>query len=76
MVSGGFLEVRGTQVSVLARTAEQPGDVDVRRAQQAQERAQQRLENRSAEIDVERARLALQRANVRISGAEKDGTSV
>lgn len=69
VVSGGFLEVRGTQVSVLARTAERPEDIDVQRAEEALGRARTRLENRTGEVDVERAKLALLRANARIAGA-------
>lgn len=68
VLSGGFLEVRGTQVSVLARTAERPEEIDVRRAEEALGRARTRLENRTDEVDVERAKLALLRANARIAG--------
>lgn len=71
-VTGGFLEVRGTQVSVLARTAERPEEIDVRRAQEARERAKSRLDTRTADLDLERAQLALLRANARIAAAGGD----
>ncbi|MCI1113911.1 ATP synthase F1 subunit epsilon, partial [Stenotrophomonas maltophilia] len=34
-VSGGFMEVRGDKVTILAETAELPGDIDVERAKAA-----------------------------------------
>ena len=42
-VNGGFVEVRPDQVTILAQSAEKPSDIDVDRAQQAKERAEQRL---------------------------------
>lgn len=68
-LSGGFLEVRGTQVSVLARTAERPEEIDLQRAQAARARAQERLESRAADVDQHRAELALGRADARIAAA-------
>lgn len=65
-VSGGFLEVRGEQVTVLARTAETPEEVDRARAEAARQRAEERLSHRTAELDVARAERALQRAQVRL----------
>ena len=66
-VSGGFMEVRRDKVTILAESAELPGDIDVNRAQAAKERAERRLaESRQEELDFKRAQLALQRALVRI----------
>ena len=45
-VSGGFIEVRPDQVTILAEAAELPSDIDVDRAKQAKERAEQRLGER------------------------------
>src|SRR3954453_14945716 len=42
-VSGGFLEVRPDQVTILAQSAEKAVDIDVERAERAKERAEQRL---------------------------------
>jgi F-type H+-transporting ATPase subunit epsilon len=62
-VSGGFLEVRPDQVTVLAQTAERSAEIDVERALRAKERAEQRLREAHQEsIDFRRAELALQRA--------------
>ncbi|MCM3123767.1 F0F1 ATP synthase subunit epsilon [Mesobacillus sp. AQ2] len=71
-VSGGFLEVRPEQVTILAQSAEQSSEIDLERALRAKERAEQRLHERKQEnIDFKRAELALQRAINRISVAER-----
>lgn len=67
-VSGGILEVRPEQVTILAQTAEKAEDIDVERAIRAKERAEQRINEQHQEhIDFRRAELALQRAVNRIS---------
>jgi len=67
-VSGGFLEVRPDQVTILAQTAEKSDEIDIERAVRAKERAEQRLQERQQEsTDFRRAELALQRAINRIS---------
>ncbi|ALC88715.1 ATP synthase F0F1 subunit epsilon [Bacillus sp. FJAT-18017] len=71
-VSGGFLEVRPDQVTILAQAAEQSSAIDVERAVRAKERAEQRLRERQQEnVDFRRAELALQRAINRLSVAER-----
>lgn len=67
-VSGGFAEALPDKVTVLAESAEISTDIDVKRAQEALERAEKRLaEDRSREdIDFARARAALERATERI----------
>ncbi len=65
-VSGGFMEVRGDKVTILAETAELPGDIDVERAKSAKARAEQRLIDKHPDLDIRRAELALQRATTRL----------
>ncbi|MGD8991647.1 MAG: F0F1 ATP synthase subunit epsilon [Desulfobacterales bacterium] len=67
-VSGGFAEALPDKVTVLAESAEVSTDIDVKRAQEALERAKKRLaEERSREdIDFARAKASLERATVRI----------
>ncbi len=65
-VSGGFVEVLRSQVTVLAETIEEVGAIDPERAQQAEERARRRLESAEEGVDVERAKAALDRALNRI----------
>jgi len=69
-VSGGFMEVRGDKVTILAETAELPGDIDVERAKAAKERAEKRLAERYPDLDVKRAERALQRALARLDVAK------
>lgn len=65
-VSGGFMEVRGDKVTILAETAELPGDVDVERAKEAKSRAEKRLSEKYPDLDVLRAERSLQRAMARL----------
>jgi F-type H+-transporting ATPase subunit epsilon len=68
-VSGGILEVRPDQVTILAQAAELASDIDVERALKAKERADQRLRN--DDYDFRRAQLALQRAINRLAVSER-----
>lgn len=71
-VSGGFLEVRSTEVTILAQAAEHSVDIDVDRAMRAKERAEKRLQEKQQEhVDFRRAELSLQRALNRISVAQR-----
>ena len=64
-VSGGFAEVLGDQVSVLADVAEKPEDIDVERAKAALGRAEKRVSG-GGELDAARAELKLERAKTRL----------
>lgn len=67
-VSGGFIEVRPDQVTILAQSAEKSSDIDVERAVKAKERAEQRMNDQHLEhVDFRRAELALQRAINRLA---------
>ncbi len=68
-VGGGFLVVQKERTTVLTRSAEHPGEIDVARAQRAKERAEQRLANR-VDVDIVRVHAALQRALARLQVAE------
>jgi F-type H+-transporting ATPase subunit epsilon len=71
-VSGGLLEVRHDQVTILAQAAEFATDIDVERALKAKERAEQRLQKAQQEhVDFRRAEMALQRAINRLTVANK-----
>ncbi|MGI6225637.1 MAG: F0F1 ATP synthase subunit epsilon [Peptococcales bacterium] len=70
-ISGGFLEVSDNKVSILANTAELAGEIDVKRAEAAKERAKKRLHNKDG-VDVLRAEMALKRANARLKVAGRD----
>jgi F-type H+-transporting ATPase subunit epsilon len=71
-VSGGFAEVSGNKVTILAEAAERAREIDVERAKRAKERAERRLAKaREEAIDHARAEAALKRALVRLQIAEK-----
>jgi F-type H+-transporting ATPase subunit epsilon len=71
-VSGGFLEVRPEEVTILAQSAETASAIDVDRAVRAKERAEQRMKDQRVEhIDFRRAELALQRAVNRLAVSER-----
>ncbi|MHC5252239.1 F0F1 ATP synthase subunit epsilon [Listeria kieliensis] len=66
-VNGGFMEVNGEEVNILADTAEREQDIDVDRAERAKERAEQRLkEAKEQKVDAITAQVALQKAINRI----------
>ncbi|MDA0265344.1 MAG: F0F1 ATP synthase subunit epsilon [Chloroflexi bacterium] len=66
-VSGGFMEVLGNHVSVLADACERSDEIDEERAQQAMQRAQESLANQGSEMELQRAMASLQRAQVRVN---------
>lgn len=65
-VSGGFAEVTGEKVTIVAESAEMGREIDVERARRALERAEKRIAaGKTAEIDWARAEAALRRSLVR-----------
>jgi len=71
-VAWGFAEVLPNKVTILAETAERPSEIDVKRAREAKERAEQRLSRGDASVDVERALDSLHRAEARLTVAAKN----
>lgn len=65
-VSGGFLEVRPEEVTILAQAAETAESIDFARAEAAKARAEQLLQSKRDDIDFKRAELSLKRAMNRI----------
>ena len=63
--SGGFLEIVENKVTVLAETVEPASEIDVDRAESAQERARRRLEEGDLE-ERETHEAALERARNRL----------
>jgi F-type H+-transporting ATPase subunit epsilon len=66
IVHGGFMDIRGDQVVVLADAAEHIDEIDEARAEEAIARAQERISSRGEEIDLERALASLRRAQIRL----------
>lgn len=70
-ISGGFLEVRNSRVLVLADSAERAEEIDVERAQAAQERARHLLAENAGTADLAQAEAALRRSRVRLRVARR-----
>ncbi len=65
-LDGGFLVVEREGVTILARSAERPSEIDEERARRAKERAERRLRERERDLDIARAEMALKRAITRL----------
>ena len=70
-VSGGFLEVLGDTVTVLADTSERSEEIDLERAQEARDRALEAMEMTMTPSEVLEARIRLMRALARIRAAQR-----
>lgn len=64
-VFGGFIEVTGEKVIVLADSAERAGEIDIERAAAARQNAETALRNREEVADLAEVEAALRRAAVR-----------
>lgn len=70
-LSGGYMEVLGNLVIVLADAAEDVDEIDEARAQEALARAQERIASRESDIELEQAVASLRRAQVRVTVARR-----
>ena len=70
-VTGGFMEVRGDHVVVLADAAEHVEQIDQARAEEAVHRAQERIASRDEDLDLERALRSLRRAQIRVAATRR-----
>ena len=61
-ISGGFFEVSHNKATVLAVSIEEPGSIDIGRAEEALARARKRLAERPESLDAVRAEKAIWRA--------------
>jgi F-type H+-transporting ATPase subunit epsilon len=69
-VSGGFAEVTGEKVTIVAESAEKGREIDLERAKRAQERAEKRLATaKTVEVDWARAEAAMRRSLMRMKVA-------
>lgn len=69
--SGGYLEVQGGVVTVLADTAIRADDVDEAAAQEARQAAEEALANQSGELDYGRASAQLAEAAAQLATLRK-----
>lgn len=73
-LSGGFMEVLPTRVTILADTVERADEIDEARAEKARNRAAQLLREKMSEQDMVRAEAELRRAMVRLRVAQLQKT--
>jgi F-type H+-transporting ATPase subunit epsilon len=73
-IMGGYAEVLGDKVTVLAEVGERAEEIDVDRARAAKERAEKLLSKTGdPDIDWDAATLALRRSIIRLQTATKGG---
>jgi F-type H+-transporting ATPase subunit epsilon len=70
-VSGGMLEVQPHVVTVLSDTAIRASDLDEAQAQQAKERAEHLLADKSADIDYAKAQSELAQSMAQLAAIKK-----
>lgn len=66
-VTGGFLQVEGNAVKILANSALMPEEINEERARNAEKRAADRLNSGDPNLDYDRAISALNRAQARLA---------
>ncbi|HPG39261.1 MAG TPA: F0F1 ATP synthase subunit epsilon [bacterium] len=69
-VCGGFVQVTGNTMLILAEAAEDAASIDLERAQRARDRAMKRLQEKAENTDIPRAKAALLRALNRLEVAK------
>ena len=69
--AGGFMEIAGGKASLLTDSAEPVAEIDIPRAQEAVQRAKERLATSGKGVDRDRAQAALDRAQNRLRAASK-----
>ena len=70
-VSGGFLEVLGNSVTILADTAEHASEIDIERSEEALRRAHERVAASVSDADLERAVASMRRSQARLRVARR-----
>ncbi len=67
----GFMEVLGDSVVMFVQACEWPEDIDVRRAEEAKHRAEERIRQRQSILEGQTSKIALARAMVRLRATHR-----
>ena len=67
VVTGGFMEVMGNRVTILADACEHSDEIDESRAEEAVERARERIEHQDSDVQLEQVLASMRRAQVRLN---------
>ncbi|MFH0853122.1 MAG: F0F1 ATP synthase subunit epsilon [bacterium] len=70
-VSGGFIEVHGSKVTVLADTAERADEIDEARAEAARKKAEQAMKDKTDTVKFTDAASSLERHLARLSAIRR-----
>ena len=68
----GFVQVVNNRVLLLADTVERPDEIDIRRAQEAKERAEEQLRQQQSIVEYHHSQASLARAMARLKQASKN----
>lgn len=66
-IAGGFVYVNEQETTVIANSIESEDEIDLKRAEEAKQRAEKRLNSKHSDIDLMRAEIALRKSLNRIS---------
>ena len=71
VVGNGFAQIMNNRVTVIVDTAERPEDIDAKRAEEALERAKERLRQNQSYQEYYHSQAALSRAMARLKATSK-----
>lgn len=71
VVGNGFAQIMNNRVTVIVDTAERPEDIDAKRAEEALERAKERLRQNQSYQEYFHSQAALSRAMARLKATSK-----
>ena len=65
-VSSGFVEMINNRAKLFCLTVERPEEIDIRRAEEARDRAEEQLRQKQSIVEYQRSQAALARAMTRL----------